>query len=290
MVRREPQLVLFTILTQLSAGLAIVWGLAAFSTFPQDFFLASSVLRPVLVVVLVTLVLGVWAGSLHLAHPGRSHLALANFQHSWLSREALAGLVFGGLVTFLLLISWAGFFPGVATWFLLAAASLAGLGLVGGIARLYMLRTVPAWNHPGTPASFLTTSLLLGTAALQVMYTWFFRQSREPTGWAGYLDWVVVGLVSLQFLVSLSSYVFLSTQGEKAVESLQVVWSSLLPFLIARWVLAFGSTGVLLARAGDVSVLGLGPFGAALLVFGLLLGSEILGRWIFYGTYRREGI
>jgi DMSO reductase anchor subunit len=289
MIRREPQLVFFTVFSQLSAGLVVVWGLVATLESHPEPFLAAGFLRLVLSIALLVLVLGVMAASLHLGSPGRSPLALTNFKHSWLSREALAGLVFGSLVVVLLLISWAGVHPSFSR-FLVVFPSLAGLGLVWSIARLYRLRTVPAWNHPGTPATFFTTSLLLGTAALRVLYCWFWGQDLSPGGWSITLDWVLVGLVSLQFLTSLSSFVYLSTRGEKAVDSLRLVWSSLRLLLISRWVLAFGSLGVLFALNRDGAIYWRNPFGAVLLVFTLLLGSEVIGRWIFYSSYRREGI
>jgi DMSO reductase anchor subunit len=289
MVRREPQLVFFTVFSQLSAGLVVVWGVAATLGSHTDPFLVAGFQRLTLSVALLALVLGVMAASLHLGNPGKSPLALTNLQHSWLSREALAGLVFGGLVAVLLLISWTSVLPGV-TRLLVVVSSLAGLGLVWSIAHLYRLRTVPAWNHPGTSATFFTTSLLLGTAALRVLFCWFWGQNLTPGGWSRILDWALVGLVGLQFLISLSSFVYLGTRGEKAVDSLQLVWSSLRLFLVSRWVLAFGSLGVLFALNSDGAIFWNNPFSAALLVFTLLLLSEGISRWIFYGSYRREGI
>jgi anaerobic dimethyl sulfoxide reductase subunit C len=285
MIRREPQLVFFTIFSQMSTGLVVVWGLAAIFTGSPDLFLSERLPQLVLGVALLVLVLGVVAASLHLGNPGRSLLTLTNLKHSWLSREALVGLVFGGLVMTLLAISWAGTYPGLP-WSLVIVSSLVGLSLVWGIARLYMLRTVPAWNHLGTPATFLTTSLLLGTAAFQIIYTRFCGH----LDWSRYFDLALLGLVSLQSLIWFSNLVFLSTRGEKGVESLQIVWSVLRPLMIIRWVLSFGSLGLLFSRSSDGSLLGINPFGAVFLVFALLLGSEIIGRWIFYGSYWREGI
>lgn len=290
MVRREPQLVVFTIFTQMSAGLVVVWGLAAIAKPQPGSFVAVAYTRLVLGVVLLTLVLGVLVASLHLGQPGRSPLALANLRHSWLSREALAGLGFGGLVALLLLLSWTGVQVEELTWFLMAVSSLVGLGLVWGISRLYMLRTVPVWNHPGTPAAFFTTSLLLGSAALRVLWVGSAGQGWAPNLIPRYLDWALVGLIGLQGVIAFASMAFLSSRGEIAAAGLRVVWSRLRLLLITRWLLAFGSMGLLFVRSSDWGGLGIEPLGSTLLVFIGLLASEVIGRWIFYGSYRREGI
>lgn len=290
MVRKEPQLVLFTILTQLSTGLVAAWGFSAILASRRDFILSAGFARHVLSVALLVLVLGVLAASLHLGQPRRFALALVNLRRSWLSREGLAGLIYGGLVGVLWQFSMCDAPSFGLNGFLVAAASLAGLVLVWGIARLYMLRTVPTWNHPGTPAAFFATSLLLGTAAFQVMYAWFNGQSRAPVGWSRHFDWALIGLVGLQELISLSSLAYLSTREEKPLESLRVVWLKLRPLFYIRWMLVMVSIGMMFARTSDGAILGIRPPGAALLVFGLLAGSEIIGRWIFYGSYRRVGI
>ncbi len=289
MIRREPQLVLFTIFAQLSAGLMVVWSLAAWLSSHPSSFLDAGFLRIVLEVVLAVLVLGVLSASMHLRQPGRAILSLANLQCSWLSREALSGLIFGGLVTFLLLLSWIGIQADALTWFLILASSLAGLGLVWSISRLYMLRTVPVWNHPGTPAAFFTTSLLMGSAGFRVLLVWFNVRGLTSMELPIYIDWAIVGMIALQEAIAFASMASLSTRGEVAVKGLRVVWSELRPFWIVRWSLAFGSIWVLFDPSRDWGTPEIGKFGSTLLVFILLLGSEITGRWIFYGYYQREG-
>jgi DMSO reductase anchor subunit len=110
------------------------------------------------------------AALLHLGQPARAGRALANWRTSWLSREILSALLFGA--------GWAGALvlaralePAAAVADLShCAVALLGLGLVYAMARVYRLRTVPAWNTPRTFRAFLLTTLVLGalaTAALQ---------------------------------------------------------------------------------------------------------------------------
>ena len=47
--------------------------------------------------------------------------------------------------------------------------------MIGGMARVYMLRTVPVWNRAATPLSFFGAGFLLGgllTAALLANTLW----------------------------------------------------------------------------------------------------------------------
>jgi DMSO reductase anchor subunit len=84
-----------------------------------------------------------------------------------LSREVLLVLVFFGFAL------WA-LSPSASTardWLLPAS----GLVMIIGMARVYMLRTVPVWNRATTPLKFLATGLTTGgllTVALIASVRW----------------------------------------------------------------------------------------------------------------------
>lgn len=102
---------------------------------------------------------------LHLGSPLRAVHSLSNLEESWLSREILVVLLFLGLWG---LAYWFGRRPGAAPWMastLAWAAALAGIALIGVMARIYMIPARPLWDHWLTAASFLLTTLLLGAAA-----------------------------------------------------------------------------------------------------------------------------
>ncbi len=79
--------------------------------------------------------------------------ALANTRSSWLSREIL-------LVTVLLAATVLAWRPGwaAAQWLFAPAAVV----FLGGMAGVYLQRTVPVWNTWRTPLAFFTTALVLG--------------------------------------------------------------------------------------------------------------------------------
>jgi len=52
--------------------------------------------------------------------------------------------------------------PAVLNGWIMLAGSLTGGTAIYAMTRVYRLRTVPSWNHAGTPLHFLGTALLLG--------------------------------------------------------------------------------------------------------------------------------
>lgn len=157
---REWSLVSFTLLIQMAAGLAI-WLAVARRLLPQVDEGDGLLLVPLLTMAAIIVSL------LHLGRPQQMLRAVTNLRSSWLSREILL------VCLFLFLGLWALIPSGAVArdWLL----PLAGLLLIGGMARVYMLRTVPVWNQAKTPLTFLVTGLLLGgmlTLALLATLSW----------------------------------------------------------------------------------------------------------------------
>ena len=166
----EWQLVLFTILTQMAVGTFILWSGAMAAFAKPHPFIAGTFTVATLGMVLAFLVLGTLSAGLHLGRPISAVFSIANLQRSWLSREALLGGSFG-LVGLITLIRRRLEGPiSVVDVTLIAVGLITGLALLYTISRLYMLRTVPAWNHLGTPAAFFTTSLLLGSVVISTLF------------------------------------------------------------------------------------------------------------------------
>jgi DMSO reductase anchor subunit len=218
----EMPLVLFTVLVQVSVGACLAG-------------------NPV--VAAVTLGAGVLAATLHLGRPAAARYALANMRTSWLSREAaLAGIFALGVAAFL------GWPQNIVLW---AVASGAGLALVGAIVKIYMIRTVPAWNSWLTPAMFSGTVLLSAGVVL--------ASSIPDARWPAI---AVAALAGINSTLSILLYArFLHARfGRREVA----------PWLGLRIGLALA--GVLL----------LSPM--------TLLFGELAGRTLFYRAHRRTGL
>lgn len=129
---------------------------------------------------------GLMAGALtisllHLGSPLGAFHSLANLETSWLSREILALLAFLGLWAS---GYWFGRRPGSAPRIargLAWATALAGIGLIGIMARIYMIPARPLWDHWLTGASFLLTTLSLGAVAGAAYLEHLRRSETGPT-------------------------------------------------------------------------------------------------------------
>ncbi|WP_330984520.1 MULTISPECIES: dimethyl sulfoxide reductase anchor subunit family protein [Enterobacterales] len=150
----ELPLVIFTVLSQMSVGMALL--------------LTWRTLRGTLVTTrmhwLVTgLVLAVAsiAAVLHLAHPDRAYDALRNLKHAWLSREILGATLYGAAigVTFL---TKGHKIPAVI-------ASLLGLVLVAVQGMTYAAPAMVATANGITMLLFFVTVWVMGCAAVPLL-------------------------------------------------------------------------------------------------------------------------
>jgi len=138
---REWSLVLFTVLSQMAAGLAIM----ASGVRSQ-----SGVMLPVVAGLLVVAMV---ISTLHLGRPRKAWRSLLNLGSSWLSREIfLAGALLMAAVSGL---------PWLAMP--MAVVFLVGMG------KVYMQRTVPVWNSWRTPLAFLASAVVLGGLLANVL-------------------------------------------------------------------------------------------------------------------------
>lgn len=158
---REWPLALFTVFGQTAAGAAVflllpfALGLTGTGgTTGKAFRLGSAA-----GIVLLT-ALSAGFAFFHLGRPLRAPKALLNPCGSWLSRELILLLVFGGAAAGSALAEWKDL--GVATW-LEALTAAAGLAFVYAMARIYTLPAVPDWNSGRTAAAFFSTALVLGS-------------------------------------------------------------------------------------------------------------------------------
>jgi DMSO reductase anchor subunit len=112
-------------------------------------------------VVLALLIAAIMVSTLHLGRVRNAVRSLLNLRSSWLSREVLLALV---LLVVTALAWWPNAPAGTHSlkiwiaWLGVPAA----LAFMAGMARVYMQRSVPVWNHWRTPLGFLATAVFLG--------------------------------------------------------------------------------------------------------------------------------
>ena len=167
---REWPLVAFTLLAQGAIG-AIVASAASWPLLSSALgaAVAVNVLRPTWEACFVAMVVAMAVSTAHLARPHRAVLALRNLGRSWVSAEvALAGMFvacLGGLS--LPAISNTA----VGAW--LVASAVVGVAFLAAMARLYDLPARRAWSGPATWFSFLSATVLVGSAGFVLVLTRF---------------------------------------------------------------------------------------------------------------------
>jgi anaerobic dimethyl sulfoxide reductase subunit C (anchor subunit) len=282
----EWPLVIFTMLTQMAVGTFLLWGLPAVFLPSPNPFNTDKLPIVILCVILAALILGALAAASHLGRAFGAVFSLSNWRSSWLSREALLAAGFGMIVLLVLILQVVGIQLGFLNRLLILAGCVVGGVLVWGIAQLYKLRTVPAWNNRGTTVSFFATSLLTGTSALIItwilmIFTYDAYASEPIFGWLMMISkGMILLLVVIQVVVFISTLVKLRRQGGAGAESVRILWKNLRYVLFWRWVMA-GAGGLLI-------ILWLPPI-FILLPYVLVLISEFLGRYLFYSFYQRTG-
>jgi DMSO reductase anchor subunit len=148
---REWPLAVFTVLLQLSCGLAL-------AAYMADQGVSSAQTRPLAIAVFPVVLLGGAFSLLHVGRPWSARRFLSNAARSRLSQEILLTGLFAVVA---LIYSLAGLLggprPAVG-----AAVAVFGLLAVAASARVYMVPSQPFWNAVWLPVSFAGTTLLLG--------------------------------------------------------------------------------------------------------------------------------
>lgn len=298
---KENSLIAFTLLAQSAIGAFLFLGLTAA-------WLGQTAGRPL---AMKLIQLGAWtaaplmiAGLLlslaHLGRPSRAYRALANLRSSWLSREILFASLFTGTLLLLTGLSWQ---PGQSwralTWTTIAA-SLAGIGLMISMTRVYMLRTVSSWSNGTTPASFSMTAFTLGAgsagAVLLFSHNWLIAGLTLPDRplMASAMNALALILVVAATVQGMVFRVWLAASWPGSGESGASSRHPLPSLPVFRLRLAATFIGALLLAAalyGHTLASFRSPFAAgAVLSGGLLAFGEVLGRRLFYQAYTRSGV
>jgi len=274
---REWPLAVFTVLGQTAAGVYLVTVLPLY-LFPGRPGASATRNTRLLLLILVAAVLAAAAAVsfFHLGRPFRAVNALNNIRSSWLSREILSELIFLGGLGILAGLELLGYGEAPAARAAAGIAAAAGTLFLFSMIRLYMLPTVPAWNGPYTPLSFVLTAALTGTLVAH-----FIRP--DPR-------WLAAALAF--FAVIAAAAVLLSPGagllGWRATPSLRPPTPSFQAvFVIRLALLGLGGLAVTLSLLFP-KIPWAGRFVPAALALAIM--AETLGRLLFYsavGPYSR---
>jgi len=274
---KARSLVAFTVLGQTAVGLFWAQAMAGWAVSGGDAWLRG----PLLLAGALMLAAGL-AALLHLGTPRNAWRALGNLRTSWLSREVALGGAFivGWAVTVLA--------RGARSPALAAGASvltaLAGAGLVYAMARVYRLRTVPAWDTRLTTASFFLTAASSGALAA----AFALGSATSSTGGTQ-----AVGVVALA--VELGAEAAWRARRRAAHE---LVDAGLNPHAdsdrVARWRVGLLGAGLLSSALLWLGAAGVAPVSVSragvTLAFLIVIAAGVVGRDRFYANYARRGL
>ncbi len=303
---QEWALVAFTILAQMSVG--AFWVLGAvhlYSKRKAGEEEADRLSDRALIVIGPLLVLGLLASLIHLGDPLNAFKAVSNISTSWLSREILFGVlfaVFGGLFA---IMQWRkiGSF-GLRTTIAVIAA-LIGLFLIISMSMVYMLPTQPAWNTVATPVGFFPTALLLGALAMGVAFAanYLYLKREDPEGnkvqrelLRASLRGIAVTsivLLAIQLVIAPLYIATLSTGVPAAQASADLLINEYGTAFVIRLILSVLGAGLfalLLYQGATGKTKASTLANLAYVAFGIVLLSELLGRFLFYSIQVTVGI
>jgi anaerobic dimethyl sulfoxide reductase subunit C (anchor subunit) len=299
---KEKSLVAFTIMSQTGAGAFIVLGMLHYALVRG---VAEVLTDRALLAIGPIVAVGMLASFFHLGTPMNAWRALANLRSSWLSREVLFALLFTLLGGWFAVVQWQEIGPLAIREVLAWCAACAGLAMIYSMARVYMLRTVPAWNSWATPVSFFATALLLGSllAAVGVTLAW----AGLPDGQAfvlltryhlpqAILHWLGLGsfaLLGIELIVIPASLAYSARQtraGAGVPGKLRPSPSWLYELRLVLTCLGAALAGLLLtwnASLVDRSTTFLVLVGIAMT---LVFAGEVIGRTLFYTAQMDRGM
>lgn len=260
----EWTLVLFTVLSQMAVGTFLLLSALLLATRGE----IDSAGRKALVAAGLVLAAALLASLFHLKSPLDAYKMMNNLGTSWLSREILFVALFLGTGCLYAVVEFKRI-GSVKTRILVASvAAIMGIGLVYCMARVYMLRTVPAWNTWLTLATFFSTGLLLGAAPLVVAF-------RGDDALSKRLAAALVTLVVVRLVLAVATAQ--SAGGEVSRGLAETVAPP-------EWIAWLQGALLLLGGAcfGAVLVKKKTPASLVQGAFLFLLVSELLGRFLFY--------
>jgi DMSO reductase anchor subunit len=261
----ERPLVAFTLLAQMAVGAFLTLGaLDVWAGGLAGDPAAHALTNGVLLAIGPVMALSLLASLFHLGAPLAAWRAVRNVRSSWLSREVLLASSFTVAGAVFAVLRWSGAgSPSLRTRIAFLAGAC-GLAMVYAMARVYRLRTVPAWDSVLTTISFFATTVLLGSLAV-------------GTGLA-VLPGVPETLVTppLHVIAVAAAGAFGAELAQRGKGTLHGVRRGLLLAGLAMCVL-------LLLTGGRATWLLVGAFASA-------LAAQGLGRLLFYDTGLRRAL
>lgn len=218
----------------------------------------------------------------HLSSPLRAFNALNQFGSAWLSNEIFFGAAFfavGGLQWLLSVLNKGG---AALQKILMFAAMALGVVFMYAMINVYMIDTVPTWNNIYTPMSFVMTMAVAGLLLSHFVFSMVdeaeFKLSRN-------FAMLAVLAVAMSLIVTISKANFIGDVQTSVVKASELVDGLGMYLGVQVALLLAGLLIWLLPLLNKKSV---NPVNLGL-ALALIIGSELIGRGLFYSLHMTTG-
>ncbi|WP_318451774.1 DmsC/YnfH family molybdoenzyme membrane anchor subunit [Photobacterium leiognathi] len=281
MAWHEWPLIVFTVLAQTSVGAFLV--LATMMLTKQLSLAAEKRLNQAMFGLWAIMGVGFLASVMHLGSPLRAMNALNMLGSSWLSNEIATGSAFFALGGMFWLLSVLKLGSVAIRKAFMVGAMLVGVAFMYAMTMVYMIDTVPTWYTPLTPAAFMITMLISGTALAQLLLSVAKHDSTMANkllpimGLVGMFAVVMVVMLLSSHLASIETSVTTALAVVPEHTSLQLTRIVLTVAAMVLWLLP-------VVQRKKVTVL---PMAMA---FIMIVVAELIGRGMFYGMHLSAGM
>ncbi|WP_318402940.1 DmsC/YnfH family molybdoenzyme membrane anchor subunit [Photobacterium leiognathi] len=281
MAWHEWPLIVFTVLAQTSVGAFLV--LATMMLTKQLSLAAEKRLNQAMFGLWAIMGVGFLASVMHLGSPLRAMNALNMLGSSWLSNEIATGSAFFALGGMFWLLSVLKLGSVAIRKAFMVGAMLVGVAFMYAMTMVYMIDTVPTWYTPLTPAAFMITMLISGTALAQLLLSVAKHDSTVANkllpimGLVGMFAVVMVVMLLSSHLASIETSVTTALAVVPEHTSLQLTRIVLTVAAMVLWLLP-------VVQRKKVTVL---PMAMA---FTMIVVAELIGRGMFYGMHLSAGM
>lgn len=321
MFLQEWPLTFFTILSQMAVGAFIILGFIQVTARRSvaragDSAEAKSqalerVSDAALYAIGPLMVAGFVAAFFHLGNPINGFNVLRGIGNSPLAQEVMMGAGFAVLGFAFAATQWFHWGSPKLRFGLAIITALWGLAFVWSMARLYMLPTIPHWNHWTTPAQFYVTTFLTGALAIGTALAWFPKlrnkawlnklmpANRQPADMTPehveHVNTLVqralkgIGVAAVLLLpVGLFVIIFAYSRPESVNPAAFEFPTGWFVVRLVLLIIGAGLMGLFLARnkREHMNLL----LTLVMTSYILVTVSEVIGRFIFYGGMDRIGI
>ncbi|MFT4173172.1 MAG: dimethyl sulfoxide reductase anchor subunit [Rhodocyclaceae bacterium] len=278
----EWPLILFTVISQCAVG-AFWWcSLALFgANLPAD---QRRRLERNMLLLWIMMGIAFMVSSFHMGSPLRAMNSMLRFGHANLSNEIVFGGAFaatGALYWLLCLRNMAS--AGTRSLVLLVSV-VCSAAFLWNTTSFYMMSTVPTWYTPLTPAAFVLTTLMGGSAVACVL----FNLSAIEGPWLLRSGPAMLACVAVVAAVGVTILQAMSLPGiQSAIHQAAALSPDYGSLMLLRFVLLFAALALWLRQLPRGGTLNIATCASCIV---LIMAGEMIGRGVFYALHMTMGL